>query len=62
VRNGEWRAAVKLRGGKDDARRLAGNLFPAQASLFGREKDDGRAEAVLIGLHGTRELNGRSAA
>ena len=58
VRPGAWKAAVGLKAGKDDARRMAANLFPAQAALFARVKDDGRAEAALIGWYGARELRG----
>lgn len=45
-----WRRIVKHRGGKDDSRAMAGRRWPGYAPSFGRVKDDGRAEAALIGL------------
>lgn len=44
-----WKRALGLSPDKGASRRRAIELFPAQAGLFGRVKDDGRAEAVLIG-------------
>ena len=58
VRPGVWGAAIGLKGGKDDARRMAANLFPAHAERFARVKDDGRADAALIGYYGARQLRG----
>jgi len=58
VRPGVWGRAIKLHGGKDDARRMASRLFPAHADRFSRQKDDGRADAALIGWWGARELRG----
>lgn len=49
-----WKRALKLTGDKDAARAQASALFPAYASQFVRKKDDGRAEAALIALHGAR--------
>ena len=43
-----WRGRVGLRGDKTAARALASRLYPEQAHLFQRVKDDGLAEAVLI--------------
>lgn len=45
---------IKADSGKDASRAIAKNLFPTQAGLFARVKDDGRAESALIawwGLH-----------
>jgi crossover junction endodeoxyribonuclease RuvC len=39
-------------GAKDAARSNAIRRWPAKADLFARVKDDGRAEAALIGLAG----------
>ncbi|MFC5353513.1 hypothetical protein [Azospirillum himalayense] len=50
---------IKPDSGKDASRAAAKNLFPHQAGLFARVKDDGRADATLIaswGLHQTKEL------
>ena len=58
VRPASWKAAIGLRGGKDDSRRLAMNQFPGWAGHFVRVKDDGRAEAALIGMYGYRKLHG----
>lgn len=48
-----WQKAVGLRGGKDGSRERATQLFPAQADLFVRKKDDGRSDAALIAYYGT---------
>lgn len=58
VRPGVWSRAIGLKGGKDDSRRFAGNLFPSQSGLFLRKKDDGRADASNIGYYGLRQLFG----
>ena len=49
-----WRRAVGLQPGatKDMARSEAIRRWPAEANLFARHRDDGRAEACLIGLAG----------
>ena len=48
-----WKAALGLKSAdKAAARKLAAEMFPAQAALFARVKDDGRAEAVLIAKYG----------
>ena len=59
VNPGVWNRAIGLHGGKDDSRRMAANLFPAQAALFARKKDDGRADATLIGWYGILRLRGK---
>lgn len=48
----QWQKAVGVRGGKDGGRARAVELFPAYASMFGRAKDDGRADAALIAWWG----------
>lgn len=57
-----WQRAVGLRRGPDEttkaaARRKAAAVFPKQAHLFARIKDDGRADATLLGLYGSRLLD-----
>jgi crossover junction endodeoxyribonuclease RuvC len=51
-----WKRAIGIKpgqeGAKDAARAEAIRRFPAQAQLFARVKDDGRAEAALIGVAG----------
>lgn len=42
--------------GKDGSRARASELMPRHAGQWVRVKDDGRAEAALIALHGMREL------
>jgi len=43
-----WQKAAQARGGKDGSRQRATELFPAYAGLFGRKKDDGRADAACM--------------
>lgn len=43
---------------KDASRQRALQLFPYLADKLKRKKDDGRAEAALIGEYGLRELRG----
>jgi crossover junction endodeoxyribonuclease RuvC len=43
-----WQKAASVRGGKDGARQRATELFPVYAGLFGRKKDDGRADAACM--------------
>lgn len=51
-----WKAALQVPRDKNQARARAMALFPAAAKLFARVKDDGRAEASLIGFHGLLTL------
>lgn len=44
----EWTKATCVGADKDVHRQKAQWLFPAQADLFKRKKDDGRADAALI--------------
>jgi crossover junction endodeoxyribonuclease RuvC len=47
-----WQKGVGIGAANKDASRvLAGELYPAFSGQFARVKDDGRAEAVLIGHH-----------
>jgi crossover junction endodeoxyribonuclease RuvC len=51
-----WKPAMAPGNDKNVSRAAAAALFPAHAALFARVKDDGRAEAALIGLFGLRNL------
>lgn len=46
-----WKKKAGLPKDKDSARRKAMETWPGCADLFKRVKDDGRAEAALIGRH-----------
>jgi crossover junction endodeoxyribonuclease RuvC len=46
-------------GAKDAARSQAIRRWPAQASLFARVRDDGRAEAALIAVAGMNRERSR---
>lgn len=54
---GTWKGAMKVKG-KASPRLEAQRLFPKQANLFARVKDDGRAEAVLIAAYAARKWLG----
>lgn len=51
-----WKRAVGIPAGRDGAKDAARSAaiarWPAKAALFARVKDDGRAEAALIGVAG----------
>jgi len=47
-----WQKQSGAAKGKDGSRQRVMELFPSQAHLFARVKDDGRADAVLIALMG----------
>lgn len=49
---GKWKKALGVGADKGLARMRASREFPEFASQFSRVKDDGRAEACLIGLYG----------
>ncbi len=50
----QWKQALKVPAAKDGARARATQLFPRAAAHWSRVKDDGRAEAAMIGLWGWR--------
>lgn len=50
-----WTKKMRLFGGKDGSRARASELFPDQAHLFARKKDDGRADATLIACYAAEE-------
>ncbi len=45
-----WKRDMGLDSDKDRSRAMAAEMFPDQAALFKRAKDDGRAEAALLGV------------
>jgi crossover junction endodeoxyribonuclease RuvC len=47
-----WKAALKVRGEKDESRLRASALMPRHAGLWPLKKHHGRAEAALIAWHG----------
>jgi crossover junction endodeoxyribonuclease RuvC len=49
-----WQKGLGMTGGKDGSRARAMELFPEQTALFKRVKDDGRADAALIALWGSK--------
>lgn len=50
----KWKRDLKLNSSKDGSRAKAIQLWPEQAGEFKRVKDDGRAEAALIGYWALR--------
>jgi crossover junction endodeoxyribonuclease RuvC len=50
-----WQKATQVRDGKDGSRERAMQLFPANADLFARKKDDGRSDAALIAYFGSNQ-------
>jgi len=57
VRPQDWKKSFGLSSNKTAARELASELWPDWSHAFARVKDDGRAEAALIGLHVERTRN-----
>ena len=51
-----WKKEMALNKGKDASRAMAAQLWPDQAGLFARVKDDGRAEAALIAEFARRKF------
>lgn len=52
-----WTKALGVGSDKGAHRQLAQRLFPADASMFTRVKDDGRADAALLAYYGSREFD-----
>jgi crossover junction endodeoxyribonuclease RuvC len=50
-----WKRRLGIPAAKDAARARASQLLPANAGHWTRRKDDGRAEAALIALWGSRQ-------
>lgn len=60
IRPATWKAIYGLRGGRENkglSRQKASQMFPGAAHLWTRVKDDGRAEAVLLGHYGSKMRN-----
>lgn len=51
---GVWKNALRCPADKGKARARASELFPTMAQHWPQVKDDGKAEAALIGLYGLR--------
>jgi len=49
-----WQKGLGMTGGKDGSRARAMELFPEHIALFKRVKDDGRSDAALIALWGSK--------
>jgi crossover junction endodeoxyribonuclease RuvC len=50
-----WQKALDVPQGKDGSRYRAAQLFPEEAGMFSRVKDDGRSDATLIAVYGARQ-------
>lgn len=57
VTPGKWKKAMELNASKDGSRAKAIQMWPDQASMFKRVKDDGRAEACLLAEFGRRNFS-----
>lgn len=49
-----WKRSFGLTQDKDASRRAASQLLPAHGAQWQRSKDDGRAEAVLLAIFGSK--------
>lgn len=56
VTPGKWKRAMELSANKNGSRAKAIEMWPEQASMFKRVKDDGRAEACLLAEFGRRNF------
>ena len=56
VRPQKWKKALDLPANKSAARMYACRVWPGAAEMFARVKDDGRAEAALIGLYAAKSM------
>lgn len=59
VQPAAWSRALRLKKGKDANRQRALELFPEFRAEFARVKDDGRADAALVGHWAHAELHAR---
>ena len=57
----KWKATLRVPADKSASRQRAAQLWPGLAGTFARVKDDGRAEAAMIGLYGANTLHGVAA-
>ena len=55
TRPSAWKKAMGLTSDKDASRKLASQMMPQHARLWARVKDDGRAEALLLAIWGSRQ-------
>jgi len=55
VRPATWKKAMGLTADKDASRRRASQLMPEYSHWWGRAKDDGRAEAILLAYWGLKQ-------
>lgn len=53
-----WKGALGVPADKSAARLRASQLWPGLAGTFARVRDDGRAEAALLGHYGAQTLRG----
>ncbi len=58
VTSKKWKAALGVTGDKDNSRSRASQLLPQASGQWPLKKHDGRAEAAMIALYGTRSLTG----
>lgn len=52
-----WKSALGLSSNKKDSLALVNKLFPSYHFYFLRQKDDGRAEALLLAVFASRYIN-----
>lgn len=57
VRPDVWKRGMRVPADKGQARYRATQMFPAMADKFLRAKDDGRAEAAIIGAWGVQTIS-----
>ena len=60
IRPAVWKRTAGLHDDKAASRRRAIERWPAMAANFARARDDGRAEAALIALHGHTVSRGQT--
>lgn len=58
----KWKRVLNVPADKSASRARAAQLWPGLAGTFARVKDDGRAEAALIGLYGANAMQGHGRA
>lgn len=58
----KWKGSLRVPADKGACRARAAQLWPGLAGTFARSKDDGRAEAALIGLYGANSMHGHGSA
>ena len=57
VAPGTWKRGLGLDAAKQGSRAMAMRVFPREAALFARVRDDGRAEAALLAGYGLESLS-----